>query len=76
MIYTDRILRRYAEKGIRTPEEAEKDRTEFAGQYREMSKNNPQKTGGNSGYEQRDYSGEQDAALERMMKDAWGNENA
>ena len=32
--------------------------------------------GGIQQYEQRDYSGEQDAALERMMSDAWGNENA
>ena len=76
MNYTDRLLRRYAEKGIHTPEEAEKDRTEFAAQYRDLSKAIPQKSGGNSGYEQRDYSGEQDAALERMMNDTWGNENA
>lgn len=27
-----------------------------------------------AGYSQRDYSGEQDAAMERMMNDSWGTE--
>ena len=76
MNYTDRLLRRYAEKGIRTPDEAEKDHDEYGIQYRDTARGTPQKPGGIQQYEQRDYSGEQDAALERMMSDAWGNENA
>ncbi len=76
MNYTDRLLRRYAEKGIRTPDEAEKDHDEYGIQYRDTARGTPQKSGGIQQYEQRDYSGEQDAALERMMSDAWGNENA
>lgn len=76
MNYTDRLLRHYAEKGIRTPDEAEKDHDEYGIQYRDTARGTPQMPGGIQQYEQRDYSGEQDAALERMMSDAWGNENA
>ncbi len=76
MNYTDRLLRRYAEKGIRTPDEAEKDHAEYGTQYSDSARSSQPKSNRIQGYEQRDYSGEQDAALERMMSDAWGNEDA
>ena len=67
MAYMDSLIRRYAEKGIRTPEEAEQDHREHMEQYREIARNSAATKLPAQNYEQRDYSGEQDAAMERLM---------
>ena len=74
MAYMDALMTRYAEKGIRTAEEAEKDRREFSGQYKEIAKKAAEKSVPAQDYHQRDYSGAQEAAFERMMNlDSEGN---
>ncbi len=67
MAYLDALMTRYAEKGIRSPEDAEKDRLEFAAQYREMAQKTAENKLPAQDYHQRDYSGAQEAAFERMM---------
>ena len=76
MGYLNTILKRYAEKGIRTPEEAERDHLEFSSQYQKEKQSGHSDARDIQGYSQRDYSGEQKAALERMMQDTWGDDNA
>ena len=76
MAYLNTILNRYAEKGIRTPEEAERDRLETSAQYPKAGQNGKSDARDIHGYGQRDYSNEQKAALERMMNDTWGDDNA
>lgn len=77
MAYMNTLLNRYAEKGIRTAEEAEIDRREYAEQYREAAKKSGKKEQpAAQQYIQRDYSGEQEAALERMMNNTWGEDDA
>lgn len=71
MAYLDALMNRYAEKGIRTPEAAEADRAAFASQYREMAQRAGQKLPAQQ-YSQRDYSGDQQAAIESMMN--WSGE--
>ena len=74
MAYMDALMTRYAEKGIRTAEEAEKDRREFSGQYKEIAQKAAEKSVPAQDYHQRDYSGAQEAAFERMMNlDSEGN---
>lgn len=76
MGYLNTILRRYAEKGIKSPEEAERDHLEMNTQYRKSGQSGSSDARDIHGYDQRDYSGEQKAALERMMRDTWGDDNA
>ena len=76
MGYLNSILKRYAENGIRTPEEAERDRLEHRAQYTKMNQSGSSDARDIHGYAQRDYSEEQKAALERMMNDTWGDDNA
>ncbi len=76
MAYLDALMTRYAEKGIRTPEAAEQDHREYAEQYREIRQKAEAKKNPAGDYSQRDYSGEQDAAFERMMKKIREKSNA
>lgn len=74
MIYLDSILKDYREKGITTPEQAEKKRE----QYRARGKAKPAKTVSAQQYEQRDYSGVQDeliAQQDREMEEYLLKEN-
>ena len=73
MAYLDALMTRYAEKGIRTPEEAERDHREFADQYSEIRQKAEVKKNPAGDYSQRDYSGEQDAAMDRLLD--WGRKN-
>ena len=68
MAYMDALMTRYAEKGIRTPEAAEQDHREYAAQYREIARNAAEKKLPAQDYSQRDYSGEQEAAFDKMLK--------
>ena len=72
MAYMDALMTRYAEKGIRTAEEAEQDHREHAAQYREMAQKTTEKKLPAQNYSQRDYSGDQQAAIETMMN--WNSE--
>ena len=72
MNYLDALLNRYADKGIRTTREAEQDHREYAAQYREIAKKIDAAKVPAQRYQQRDYSGEQQAARERMMN--WNSE--
>ena len=76
MAYMDTLMSRYSEKGIRTPEQAEADRLAFSAQYKTMEKAATEKKVPAQQYEQRDYSGAQEEAIERMMKMSRGNKNA
>ena len=67
MAYLDALMTRYAEKGIRTPQEAEQDHREHMAQYKDIAQKTAEKKLPAQDYSQRDYSGEQDAAFERMM---------
>ena len=67
MSYMNALMGRYAEKGIRTPEEAEKDRKEHSAQYKEIAQKATEKKLPAQDYHQRDLSGAQEAAFERMM---------
>ena len=67
MAYMDAMMKRYAEKGIHTAEQAEIDHREHSEQYREMARKAAEKKLPAQDYGQRDYSGEQDAAMERLM---------
>ena len=58
--YMDTLLARWAEKNIRTPEEAKKDQTIPSGKT--------PKTVSAQQYSQRDYSGEQEDAMRRMLE--------
>ena len=66
--YMDRILTYWAEKGIHTPEAAEKDRRENRNQYQESAQKTAGKKVNAQQYAQRDYSGEDEEALRR-----WAN---
>lgn len=59
--YMDSILEGWAEKGIRTPEAARKEKQAASAQSRGGKPVTAQQ------YEQRDYSGEQDEAMRRML---------
>ena len=76
MSYMDALMTRYAEKGIRTPEQAEADHREYAAQYHSMEKKTAEKNNPAQQYEQRSYTGVQEAAIERMMKMGGRNNNA
>ena len=67
MAYMDTLMTRYAEKGIRTPEEAEQDHREHIAQYREIAKNSAENKLPAQDYHQRDYSDAQEEAFERML---------
>ena len=73
MAYMDALLVRYAEKGIHTPEEAERDHQENAQANR---KQNASPTSGAQQYHQRDYAGEQEEAMKRFIRMNGGNGNA
>ena len=76
MAYLDALMTRYAEKGIRTPEEAEQDHREYTAQYKDIARKTAEKNLPAQNYDQRDYSGEQDAAFERMIDRIRENSNA
>ena len=66
--YLDKILTEYKEKGITTPEQAEKERK----QYRTASgktAGKPARTVVAQQYEQRDYTGVQDELIAQQDKD-------
>ncbi len=67
MSYMDNLMNRYAEKGIHTAAEAEQDHRAYAAQYREMARKGGDRKLPAQDFEQRDYSGEQDAAMERLL---------
>ena len=72
--YMDRTLSAWAEQNIRTREEAEKARIKNAGQP--MPGKSPVKTVPAQQYEQRDYSKEQEDAMQRMLDLNGGEGNA
>ena len=76
MSYIDTLMNRYAEKGISTPEEAEKDHRAYAAQYSEMARKSGDRKLPAQDFEQRDYSGEQDAAMERLLNWSKSRNNA
>ena len=76
MAYMDAMMTRYAEKGIRTPEQAEADHREYAAQYRSMEKTAAERKNPAQQYEQRNYDGVQEAAIERMMNRGRRNSDA
>ncbi len=76
MPYMDALLTRYAEKGIRTAEAAEKDHQQYAEQYREMKNASAATPPPARQYQQRDYTGKQREATERMLKMLEGDEDA
>jgi len=76
MAYMDKILGYWAENNIRTVEEAKRDRQKSGEAYQEMTRKSGGKAVGAQQYEQRDYSGEQDEALRRMISMMGGNEDA
>ena len=53
-----------------------KNYLEMNTQYRKSGQSGSSDARDIHGYDQRDYSGEQKAALERMMRDTWGDDNA
>ena len=68
MPYMDMLLRRYAEKGITTPEQAEADHREFAAQYRSMGQKAAEYKNPAQAYAQRDNTGAQQEAIEQMRR--------
>ena len=66
MAYLNRILREYAEKGIRTREQIEAERREHQERARNGAASRPGKSVSAQQYEQRDYSG-QDESLEEAL---------
>ena len=64
MSYLDRILTNYHDQGIRTPQEAEKDREKG----KTVPSGNRAKTVSAQQYEQRDYQGIQDQMMQAQRK--------
>ena len=73
--YMDSILSGWAEKGIRTPEEAAKEKMEH-GAMTSGTENKKMKKVAAQQYEQRDYSHEQDDAMARMLDMDGGKNDA
>ena len=67
MTYLDKILTDYREKGITTPEQAEKERKQHRASGNTPGK--PAKTVIAQQYEQRDYSGVQEQMMEQQRKE-------
>ena len=74
--YMDKILTGWAEKGIRTPEEAGKEIRERRGKTAETQGRSGGKGVTAQQYEQRDYSGEQEEAMQRMLSMNGGDGHA
>ena len=65
--YMDKTLTYWAEKNIRTPEDVRKDQQAHHEKYAQPARKGNGKTLPAQQYTQRDYSGEQEAAMERMI---------
>ena len=65
--YMDKTLGYWAEKGIRTPADVQKDRETHRDKYTASGLKGIGKTVAAQQYTQRDYTGEQEAAMERMI---------
>ena len=65
--YMDKTLTYWAEKQIRTPEDVEKDRKNHREQYPQTTLKKAGKTVTAQQYDQRNYDGEQEDALRRMI---------
>ena len=72
--YMDKTLGYWAGKGIRTPEDAEADRKAHREQYQQNAGKGASKTVSAQEYTQRDYSGEQEEAMIRMISSMNGGE--
>ena len=64
--YMDKLLQSWAEKGIRTAEAAKKEQKAYSEQTGGLRKD-PVKNVAAHQYTQRDYEGEQDEAVRRMI---------
>ncbi len=74
--YMDKVLSEWAEKGIRTTEEAEKEKKERQEKASAGGRKNSVKAVAAQQYVQRDYAGEQEEAMQRMLSEYGGQENA
>ena len=75
LAYMDSILAGWSEKGIRTPEDVLEDRRMHSSQTSGPAKKNKGKTVTAQQYTQRDYSMEQEEAMQRMLHMYGGKEN-
>ena len=65
----DKLLTTWSEKGIRTPDAVQEERRNYEDRMQQAG--NPRgKTVTAQQYSQRDYEGEQEAAMRRMLSDA------
>ena len=74
--YLDKILTEYAEKGIRTPEAAAKERADRAARGEGKPTSPAGKGNAQNSYQQRDYSGEQDEAMRQFIRMNGGDPDA
>ena len=74
--YMDSTLTGWAKDGLKTPEAVKKERKDHAEQRNEPGKRSSVRGVSAQQYQQRDYSHEQDEAMERMLNMKGGEENA
>lgn len=74
--YMDSTLTGWAKDGLKTPEAVKKERKDHAEQRNEPGKRSSVRGVLAQQYQQRDYSHEQDEAMERMLNMKGGEENA